>query len=140
MSQAAFLRDFDARVFGVFAGAGLADAGRYLSPAALADLEAIEAHDPEDPDAPPPPAVPVPVSCTVLVDRDVEDFGDDGAPVSVPRTRITFQRAELEPEQGGRVALLDTGGWAVETFELVQRTQPTDESRTAWWVQGVAGG
>lgn len=140
MSQAAFLAQFDAAAFGVFASAGIADAATYLSPAALADLDAIAAYDPEDPEADPPPPAPVPVACTVLVDRNVEDFGDEGAPVSVQRTRITVQRAEITPEQGGQVSVLDDAGAVAEVFELVQRTRDSDESRSAWWVQEVAGG
>lgn len=139
MSQKDFLREFDEEAFEAFLDAGIADAATYLSPAALADLAAIEDHDPDDQDAPPLPEVPVPVACTVLVDRNVEDFGDDAAPVSVRRTRVTFQRAELSPEQGGQVTLLDDDGEPVEAFLLVQRTQG-DESRSAWWVQEVAGG
>ena len=137
MSQAAFLRAFDAAASAAFLAAGIADAGAYLSPAALADLQAIADHDPDDPEVPPPPAVPVPVACTVLVDRNVEDFGDDAAPVSVHRTRVSFQRAELAPAQGGRVTLLDALGAPLETFELVQRAR-ADESLSAWWVQEVA--
>ena len=127
MSQEAFLRDFDAGAFTAFADAGLADAATYLSPAARAARQAIADHDPDDPDAPAPPDAPVPLACTVLVDRNVEDFGDDLAPVSVGRTRLTVQRAEFEPEAGGKV----TVGAAVYT--LVQRTR-SDESASAWWV------
>lgn len=139
MSQAAFCRAFDALAFATFASSGIADAAAYLSPADLADLKAISDHDPDDPEAPAPPPAPVPVACTVLVDRDVDDFGDDVAVVSVNRTRITFQRAELPPEQGGQVTLLDDAGAAAETFVLVQRTR-SDESQSAWWVQEVASG
>ncbi len=126
MSQAAFLRQFDAAAFGAFAAAGLADAATYLSPAALAILRAIAAHDPANPL--PPPAAPVPVACTVLVDRDVETFDDEGPAVSALRTKISIQRAQFEPEQGGQLTVEG------DTFALVQRTR-ADESLSAWWVQ-----
>jgi hypothetical protein len=130
MSQAAFLRSFDSAAFAGFLASGLADAARYLSPAAL---EAIAAHDPEDPDAPP---LPEPQPCTVLVDRNVADFGDDGAPVNVGRIRVTFLGAEVSPERQGLVTLLDDAGNEAETFELAQRVA-TDESVRAWWVKEV---
>ena len=128
MSQAEFLRQFDDLAFGAFAAAGMADAAAYLSPADLAAMDAIAGHDPEDPDAPSPPAAPVPRTCTVLVDRNVETYDEEAPAVSAPRIRITFQCAELTPEQGGRVTI---GG---ESFTLVQRTR-ADESLSAWWVQ-----
>lgn len=131
MSQAAFLRSFDAQAFAGFLASGLADAARYLSPAAL---EAIAGHDPDAPDAPP---LPEPQPCTVLVDRAVADFGDDGAPVSVERIRVTFLGAEVAPERLGRVTLLDDAGNAAETFELAQRVS-ADESAHAWWVKEVS--
>lgn len=136
MSQHAWKRRFDAMAIGSFAAAGLADAATYLSPAALADLRTIADHDPDDPDAPPLPATPVPVPCTVLVDQDTEDFGDDLAPVSVHRTSVAVQRADFEPEQGGQVTVGAT------TYLLVQRVagRGSDESLSRWWVQEVAGG
>jgi len=138
MSQAAFLRQFDAMAFGAFANAGLADAARYLTPAQVQVLAQIAAHDPDSPDE--PPAAPAPVACTVLVDHNVEDFGDDAAPVSVYRTRITFQRAELVPEQGGQVSILDSADAVTGVYVLVQRTGRNDESASAWWVQEVPHG
>ena len=114
MSQAAFLRAFDAAAFGAFAAAGIADAAEYLAPNAA-------------PGYPPTP-------CTVLVDRDVEDFGEDVAPVSAFRTRITFQRLEVTAEEGGVVSLLDAAGLVAEVFTLAQRTRH-DEGISAWWVQ-----
>ncbi|WP_298580591.1 hypothetical protein [uncultured Luteimonas sp.] len=114
MSQRAFLQAFDAAAFGTFAAAGIADAAEYLAPDA----------------APGAPAVP----CTVLVDRNVEDFGDDIAPVSAFRTRITFQVSELAAEEGGVVSLLDAAGLVTESFTLAQRTRH-DEGISAWWVQ-----
>lgn len=114
MNQRAFLQAFDAAAFGAFAAAGIADAAEYLAPAAAPD------------------AVPVP--CTVLVDRDVADYGDEVAPVSVFRTRITFQLIEVVPDEGGVVSLLDGAGLVAESFALAQRTRH-DEGISAWWVQ-----
>lgn len=108
MSQAEFLRSFDAMAFGAFGGAGLADAATYL-PLGSGPGDA-------------------PAECLVLVDRNVEDFGNDLAPVSTLRTRVTFQRADVEPVEGGAVTV------GSETFILVQRTR-ADESVSAWWVQ-----
>lgn len=114
MSQRAFLQAFDAAAFGAFQAAGIADAAEYLAPDAAPD------------------AVATP--CTVLVDRNVEDFGDDIGPVSAFRTRVTFQRLEITPEQGGMVSLLDAFGNVTESFQLAQRTRH-DEGISAWWVQ-----
>lgn len=109
MSQSAFLAAFDASAFAMFAGAGLGDAATYL-PAGAA-----------------PGATPAP--CTVLVDRNVVDFDAEAVGnVSLRRTRVTFQRAEVTPTDGGKVTV---GG---ETFTLVQRERE-DSSASAWWVQ-----
>ena len=105
MNQAAFLRDFDAAAVGAFLGAGMADDAVYTAPGGGAG-----------------------VACRVLVDRDVEDFGDDAAPVSLRRTRITFQRAEVEPVAMAQVVI------GAETFTLAKRVR-FDESLSVWWVQ-----
>lgn len=104
MSQNDFLREFDADAFATFLGAGMGDSATYTAPAGA------------------------PVACTVLVDRDVEDYGEDDAPVSLRRTRITFQRAEVEPVGMGQVVI------GAETFTLAKRAR-YDESISAWWVQ-----
>lgn len=109
MSQDAFLRHFDAAAFGAFFSAGLADSAAYL----------------------PPNAAPgaTPTACTVLVDRNVVDFDAEAVgSVNLRRTRVTFQRAEVTPTDGGKVTV---GG---ETFTLVQRERE-DSSASAWWVQ-----
>lgn len=109
MSQDAFLRQFDAAAFGAFFAAGLADSAAYL----------------------PPNAAPgaTPTACTVLVDRNVVDFDAEAVGnVSLRRTRVTFQRSEITPTDGGKVTV---GG---ETFTLVQRERE-DSSASAWWVQ-----
>lgn len=111
MSQKEFLQEFDDFAFEEFLDAGLADSAMYY---------------------PKPPAgggpAPEPVPCTVLVDRNVEDFGDDAAPVSALRTRVTFQRAQVEPDGGARVVVDG------EAFTLAGRARQ-DESISAWWVQ-----
>lgn len=111
MNQTAFLRDFDAHAVAAFFGTGLADAATYV-----ADPAAGPAQD----------AVP----CTVLVDRDVTDFGDDLAPISVPLVLASFQRAEVEPVAGAQITLTATG----EIFDLVRRVR-ADESISRWEVQ-----
>ena len=109
MSQDAFLRQFDADAFAGFFAAGLADAATYLPRDAA------------------PGATPTP--CTVLVDRNVVDFDAEAVGnISLRRTRVTFQRAEVTPTDGGKVTV---GG---ETFILVQRERE-DSSTSAWWVQ-----
>lgn len=105
MSQKDFLRDFDSRVFSSFAAAGMADPlSRYL-----------------------PKGGGATVPCTVMVDRNVQSFGDDPMPVAAYDTAVTFQRIEVVPEKGGIVEadgdrfvltekLLDDGSlvrWAV---------------------------
>lgn len=115
MSQRDFLRRFDAMAFGAFAAAGVGDAAHYYAPGSE-----------------------VAVACTVLVDRNVRDFGDDLAPVSTAYTRITFQRAEVEPEQGARVALLDAVAVEVESFALAARIETSDESASRWVVAADA--
>lgn len=107
MSQSAFLRQFDAAAFGAFFAAGLADAATYLPAAPGAD----------------------PVPCTVLVDRNVVDFDAEAVgSINLRRTRVTFQRAEISPNEGGKVTI------GAETFVLVQRASE-DDSASLWWVQ-----
>lgn len=109
MSQSAFLAAFDASAFAMFADAGLGDAATYLPRGAA------------------PGATPAP--CTVLVDRNVVDFDAEAVGnVSLRRTRVTFQRAEVTPTEGGKVTVDG------ETFTLVQRERE-DSSASAWWVQ-----
>jgi len=109
MSQSAFLRQFDADAFACFFAAGLADAGAYLPPGAA------------------PGATPTP--CTVLVDHSVVDFDAEAVgSVNLRRTRVTFQRGEITPTDGGKVTVDGA------TYTLVQRERE-DSSASAWWVQ-----
>lgn len=110
MSQAAFLRDFDAAAFAALADCGLADAATYRATAAAA-----------------------PVDCTVLVDRDVRDFGDDVAPVSTAYTRVIFQRIQVQPVRGGIVTIEGVD------YELADRIGE-DEAASRWVVQEVRHG
>lgn len=110
MSQAAYLRYFDAMAFAALADCGLADAATYR--AASAD---------------------VPVDCTVLVDREVRDFGDDVAPVSTAYTRVIFQRIQVQPVRGGIVTIEGVD------YELADRIGE-DESASRWVVQEVRHG
>ncbi|MCW0398770.1 hypothetical protein NB688_000584 [Xanthomonas sacchari] len=104
MSQRDFLRQFDALAISAFSAAGIADTGSYYAPGS-----------------------PVAQPCTVTIDRDVMDYGDDAAPVSTSRTLVGFQRSEVEPAHGGRLALPG------ETFLLEKRVKQ-DESRSQWVV------
>lgn len=109
MSQAAWESAFDARAFAMFADAGVGDSATYLPRGAA------------------PGATPTP--CTVLVDRNVVDFDAEAVGnISLRRTRVTFQRAEVTPTDGGKVTV------GSETFTLVQRERE-DGSASAWWVQ-----
>ncbi|MDY4296831.1 MULTISPECIES: hypothetical protein [unclassified Xanthomonas] len=104
MSQREFLRQFDAVAFGAFADAGVGDRADYFAPGS---------------------AVGVP--CTVLIDRDYVEFGDDGAPVSAPQTQVKLQLAEVEPMRFGRLVLPG------ESLVLEKRVQQ-DESSARWVV------
>lgn len=110
MSQAAYLRDFDAMAFAALADCGLADAAIYR-----ATITAT------------------PVDCTVLVDREVRDFGDDVAPVSTAYTRVIFQRIQVQPVRGGIVAIEGVD------YELADRIGE-DEAASRWVVQEVRHG
>lgn len=104
MSQRAFLQGFDAAAFGAFRDAGLGDAALYTAPGTDA-------------------AVP----CTVLVDRGLREFGDDGAPVTTRFVQVTFQLAEVSPGRGARVVIDG------ETFVL-DGDEDRDESTSRWAV------
>lgn len=113
MSQRAFLQAFDAAVIGAFADAGLADRANYYAAGGAAALP-----------------------CEVLVDRSLQEFGDDPATVAGPYVRIGFQRAQVQPARRGRVALLDDAGQEVEAFVLAEMLPAMgDESMTYWVVQ-----
>src|SRR5690606_17187608 len=71
MSQAAFLQDMDAAIFGAFAGVGLADAALFKAGGAGAGT-----------------------ACTVIVDRNAQFF-DDVQQVAGRRITIDLQKAEI---------------------------------------------
>lgn len=109
MSQSAWESAFDARAFAMFDAAGVGDSATYLPRGAA------------------PGATSTP--CTVLVDRNEVDFvAAEVGSVNLRRTRVTFQRAEVTPTEGGKVTV------GSETFTLVQR-EKEDSSASAWWVQ-----
>lgn len=108
MSQKAFLQGLDALMFGAFKAAGVADAATY--------------------EFPPGTAVP----CTVLLDEDVQDFGDDDAPVSAPFDRVTLQLSEVTPRAGGIVQITATG----DRLKL-ERRLGGDSSASQWVVLHV---
>ena len=83
MSQIAFMKDMDAAIIGAFLDAGMADTATYTPPGGGAG-----------------------VACNVLVDRNLVQYGADGAPVATRRTAVTFQLAEVaSPERLGKVVV-----------------------------------
>ena len=104
MSQAGFLRQFDAAAFGAFRDAGIGDDARYTAPEAVASLP-----------------------CVVLVDRDAADYGAEIAPVATRRVVVTFQRADFQPARSGRVLV---GADSYQLEELLSE----DESASRWVV------
>lgn len=109
MSEAAFKRQFDEAFFEAWGDAMDGINAVYTSPDGLI------------------------VDVQVLVDTDVQQFGDDGAPVSEARTFISLRLAQLsplEPEAGAEVSLSGGGG----CYRLVQRVEGSDESISRWLV------
>lgn len=82
MSQKDFLRQFDHAAIGSFMAAGMADSAKYT-----------------------PKAGGAAVICDVMVDRAVQQWGDDPMPVAAGDITVTFQRAQLVPEKGGTVVV-----------------------------------
>lgn len=109
MNQRDWMQQFDAAAFAAFLDTGLADRARYYAPSTTAGID-----------------------CTVLVDRDVRDYGDDLAPVSTSYVRISLRRDEVDADKLARVALLDAAGTEVEWFRLAAALAETDESLTHW--------
>lgn len=121
MNQRALLQSLDASISAAFASAGMADAALYL------------------PEATVPPAVPAPVAaaCTVLVDRDIEIYGQEQPDVATRHVVVTLFRGEVEPAQYGTVTLVDTlTGLAGEAFRLEAKLDE-DESKSRWVVSHV---
>lgn len=109
MNQKAFMQGFDALAFGAFRSAGVADAGFYIGVDGL-----------EHP-------------CTVLVDKDVQQFTDDDpAPIATTIDRITLQLSEVTPRATAVVRVEATG----QRFKLVQKLRG-DSSTEQWEVARV---
>lgn len=106
MSQRDALRAFDASIFESARKEGLADGAIYQALGGPA------------------------LSCTVMVDDGVDDFGDDAAPVSAGNTVLALQIAEAQPKAGAQITLPAS----LETFRLVRRIE-RDESGEVWEVQ-----
>ena len=107
MSDAAFRRQFDAAFFDAWAGVVGGLEAAYLAPGA---------------------ATPVPVE--VLKDVNVEQFGEDGAPIAFHAVVLTFRRTQVEPASRATVTLVDSG----EVFTLAQHIGG-DESLSRWAVR-----
>lgn len=105
MSQAAFLQDMDAAIFGAFAGVGLADAALFKAGGAGAGT-----------------------ACTVIVDRNAQFF-DDVQQVAGRRITIDLQKAEIANSARG-----DTVTIGSEVFTLADRADTDDESVVRWVV------
>lgn len=99
MSQTTKLREIDAALASAFASVGLADAATYEG-----------------------------TPCTVLVDRNVELFGENLAGL---RTIVTFFLADTPSLAVGSIVRLTATGEEFELSELVRQ----DESRSAWAVK-----
>lgn len=111
MSQRDALRALDATIDRALKAAGLVDAAFYVPPG-----------------APPIAAMP----CEVLVDRDVEVYGDEGTEVAARITTVTFQRLHVEPRRGGTVVIGQAPGHpAAERLKLGAPVEQ-DESRAVW--------
>ncbi|MGV8959206.1 MAG: head-tail joining protein [Stenotrophomonas sp.] len=82
MSQKAFLRQFDASAIQAFAATGMADAAAYTPKAGGAAID-----------------------CNVMVDRAVQQWGDDPMPLAAGDITVTFQRAQVVPEKGGMLVV-----------------------------------
>lgn len=89
MSSRDFMRQFDAQVIGAFAGSGLADSATYTAPG----------------------GAPVPVD--VLVDRSIQQWGDEVMPVAAFDVAISLQLAQVSPRAGGLVHV-DGEVWKLE--------------------------
>lgn len=105
MSEAAFQRQFDAAFFGAWGGAMGGLAAQY-TPAAGGPAVAVE----------------------VLRDTNVDQFGDDGTPISFHAVVLAFRREQIEPETG---ATVEVDG---QTYTLVERIGG-DASLSRWAVR-----
>lgn len=105
MSQKAFLREFDGAVMAAFASAGLADSGAVYTPRGGGPG----------------------VSCSVIVDRGIQAYGDDPMPVAAYEVVISLFRAEVV---GERDAVVEVDG---ERYRLTDKLSD-DGSRVRWAV------
>lgn len=104
MSQRATLQALDAQLVDAFKGAGLADAGTYT-----------------------PPGGGGAVAVDVMIDREVQIFGDEGSDIPAPAVVVTLFLAQVTPARGGTVV---ADG---DTFKLCDEIA-RDESRVRWTV------
>lgn len=105
MSQTSALRNLDAGIAAAFRAAGLADGATYTAPAGA------------------------PIACTVLVDRDVELLGSDGADVAMRRTVVTLFLGEIAAPAAGAVVAADGSSYTLEA------KLDGDQSRERWVVR-----
>lgn len=110
MSQRALLEAMDQAAFAAFHHAGMADAATYT-----------------------PPGGGTAVACTVLVDREAQDFGEGDAPVSGQRVAVALQLAEVSSPAKGGLVVIGTG-ISAERWVLYREIK-RDESRAYWVVR-----
>ncbi len=104
MSQRQTLQAMDAAMVDAFKGVGLADAGTYTPPGGGAAVEV-----------------------DVMVDREVQLFGDEGADIPAPAVVVTLFLAQVTPARGGVVTV---DGDSFKLCDEIAR----DESRVRWTV------
>lgn len=105
MSQADFMRNMDATIFGAFAAVGMADAALFKTGGAGAG-----------------------VACTVIVNRNAQ-FYDEVQQVAGTRTTVDLMKAEVPASKRG-----DTITIGSEVLTLDARADVDDESRIRWVV------
>lgn len=107
MTQAAFLRDFDARFAAAAQRAGIADRVHY-TPATRGAAA---------------------IACTALVDSSLEAFGVDSR-VATQSVVVSLQLADIGtvPKAGARVDVLDADSLVTATYTVVEALPQTDES------------
>lgn len=105
--------EMDALIFGAMAAAGLNDPGWYVPPGQPASAA---------------------VRCDVMIDRDVEIYGDERTEVAARVVTATFQRGQVDPKRGGTIVLgLDPLSPSAERFAVKDQLS-LDESQSVWMV------
>lgn len=105
--------EMDALIFSAMADAGLSDLGWYV---------------------PPGQPTTAAVQCNVMIDRDVEIYGDEQTEVAARVVTASFQRFQVDPKRGGTIVLgLDPLSPTAERFAVKDQLS-LDESLSVWMV------